>query len=42
MLGIIKSQASSTQGSWAQGQGHCGYFKKNFVIALVPAFNDGF
>ena len=25
-----------------QGQGHCGYIKKNFVIALVPTFNDGF
>ena len=29
-------------GLWAQGQGHCGYFKKHFVIALAHTFIDGF
>ena len=43
MLGMIISPSKfDLSGSWAQGQGHCGYLSTNFVIALAPTFNDGF
>ena len=50
MLGMnIISSKSTFQGPGLKIKGHCGYFKKNwiyvyspFVIALAPAFIDGF
>ena len=42
MLGKKNLEQVQLSGSWAQGQGHFGYFKKHFVIPLAPAFNDGF
>ena len=43
MLGMIISQASSTfQGPGLKVKVTVAIFMKNFVIALAPAFIDGF
>ena len=39
---LLKMCGHPASGSWAQGQGHCVYFQKNFVIPLEPTFINGF